>query len=98
MSSKDAQAGATASRVPDTNHNELPPVTNDVLIRHESQKDIRDRSVLSKAWEIINWMPPWCRWDAANPPQFSLGLNILFGFAGAITVANLYYNVSRLEN
>jgi predicted MFS family arabinose efflux permease len=38
------------------------------------------------------WMPPWCRWDPANPPVFSTPMNVLFGFAGAFTVANLYYN------
>lgn len=37
-------------------------------------------------------MPSWCRWDKDNPPAFSMGINVLFGFAGAITVANLYYN------
>lgn len=32
------------------------------------------------------------RWDPDDPPKFSLALNILFGFAGAFTVANLYYS------
>lgn len=41
---------------------------------------------------LVTWCPPRCRWDPANPPQFSLFLNIVFGFAGAFTVANLYYN------
>ncbi|EME77331.1 uncharacterized protein MYCFIDRAFT_158198 [Pseudocercospora fijiensis CIRAD86] len=31
-------------------------------------------------------------YDASNPPRFSIWLNILFAFAGAFTVANLYYN------
>jgi predicted MFS family arabinose efflux permease len=50
------------------------------------------KKVVLKAWEIINWTPPNCRWDPDKPPQFSIGLNILFAFAGAFTVANLYYN------
>lgn len=36
--------------------------------------------------------PPWTRWNADKPPTFSVALNILFAFAGAFTVANLYYN------
>lgn len=42
--------------------------------------------------EILTWCPPRCRWDPANPPKFSMALNLLFGFSGAFTVANLYYN------
>jgi hypothetical protein len=43
-------------------------------------------------YRVVNWTPPKCRWDPARPPQFSMGLNLLFAFAGAFTVANLYYN------
>ncbi|RMZ84312.1 hypothetical protein DV738_g509, partial [Chaetothyriales sp. CBS 135597] len=32
------------------------------------------------------------RWRTASPPEFSIWLNLLFAFAGAFTVANLYYN------
>ncbi|ETN45577.1 uncharacterized protein HMPREF1541_09409 [Cyphellophora europaea CBS 101466] len=49
-------------------------------------------SLLGRIWTVINWMPPWCRWDKEKPPEFSMGLNVLFAFAGAFTVANLYYN------
>lgn len=48
----------------------------------------RTRSLLGK----IFWTPPWCRYDPSKPPQFSLFQNVLFAFAGAFTVANLYYN------
>ncbi|KAF2673247.1 putative major facilitator superfamily transporter [Microthyrium microscopicum] len=48
--------------------------------------------LLQKAWKIIIWTPPNCRWDPENPPKFSMALNVLFAFAGAFTVANLYYN------
>lgn len=41
---------------------------------------------------LLTWCPPRCRWDPENPPKFSMALNILFGFSGAFTVANLYYN------
>lgn len=40
----------------------------------------------------IFWTPPWCRYHPEHPPQFSIFQNILFAFAGAFTVANLYYN------
>src|SRR3954463_10250704 len=41
---------------------------------------------------VLNWMPPWCRWNPKSPPVFSLPMNVLFAFAGTFTVANLYYN------
>ncbi|KAG7001997.1 hypothetical protein G7Y79_00030g065300 [Physcia stellaris] len=41
---------------------------------------------------IITYTPKRCRYDPAKPPSFSLFLNLLFGFAGTFTVANLYYN------
>jgi hypothetical protein len=47
---------------------------------------------LGKFCEVVNWTPPNCRWDPERPPQFSMGLNVLFAFACAFTVANLYYN------
>ncbi|TAQ87906.1 hypothetical protein B7494_g3773 [Chlorociboria aeruginascens] len=43
-------------------------------------------------WNVVTWTPPICRWDPESPPKFSLGLNMLFAFAGTFTVANLYYN------
>jgi hypothetical protein len=45
-----------------------------------------------KLWSIITWIPPSCRWDPDSPPKFHMSLNVLFAFAGAFTVANLYYN------
>jgi hypothetical protein len=52
----------------------------------------RARSFFHNFCRVVNWTPPKCRWDPAKPPQFSMGLNFLFAFAGAFTVANLYYN------
>jgi hypothetical protein len=43
-------------------------------------------------YRFISWTPPRCRWDPAKPPEFSMALNVLFGFAGCFTVANLYYS------
>jgi hypothetical protein len=58
----------------------------------ESTPITKIRTRLNKLWTVITWTPPNCRWDPDNPPKFHMGLNILFAFAGAFTVANLYYN------
>lgn len=44
-----------------------------------------------KIWNILTWVPPRCRWDPEKPPEFSMSTNVMFAFAGAFTVANLYY-------
>ena len=41
---------------------------------------------------IIFYTPKRCRYDPANPPRFSIPMNLLFAFAASFTVANLYYN------
>lgn len=46
----------------------------------------------SGVYRILSWTPPGCRWDPEKPPKFSMGLNVLFAFAGCFTVANLYYS------
>ncbi|KAK5083382.1 hypothetical protein LTR70_008262 [Exophiala xenobiotica] len=53
----------------------------------------RTRRLLGK----IFWTPPWCRYDPKSPPTFSIAQNVLFAFAGAFTVANLYYNIAILN-
>jgi hypothetical protein len=58
----------------------------------ESTKGSRIPAPLWKMYRIISWTPPNCRWNPENPPKFSMALNVLFAFAGAFTVANLYYN------
>ncbi|KAK4547672.1 hypothetical protein LTR36_000629 [Oleoguttula mirabilis] len=50
------------------------------------------RSIWRRAYDILTWTPPSMRWNPDKPPKFSMGLNVLFGFAGAFTVANLYYS------
>jgi len=44
------------------------------------------RRIFWKVYDVIAWTPPRCRWDPAAPPQFSMFLNVIFGFAGAFTV------------
>ena len=43
-------------------------------------------------YDAVTYTPNRCRWDSVEPPRFSIWLNILFGAAGAFTVANLYYS------
>ena len=49
-------------------------------------------SIWKRIYNTITYTPPRCRWDPEKPPVFSMPLNVLFGFAGAFTVANLYYS------
>jgi hypothetical protein len=51
-------------------------------------------------WRIldkITYTPKRCRWDPDEPPRFNIWLNLLFGAAGAFTVANLYYSHPILD-
>ncbi|KAL8931225.1 MAG: hypothetical protein Q9211_007129, partial [Gyalolechia sp. 1 TL-2023] len=50
------------------------------------------RATWQKISDVLFYTPKRCRYNAANPPKFSTGLNLLFAFAAAFTVANLYYN------
>ena len=49
-------------------------------------------STWGKVYTIITYTPTRCRYDLEKKPAFGLPLNLLFGFAGTVTVANLYYN------
>jgi hypothetical protein len=41
---------------------------------------IRDHQYARACWNLVTWTPKRCRWDPQSPPQFSMGLNLLFGF------------------
>lgn len=45
-----------------------------------------------RVYNTLAYCPPHLRWDPEQPPKFSMALNVLFGIAGAFTVANLYYS------
>ncbi|KAL8704669.1 MAG: hypothetical protein Q9225_008073 [Loekoesia sp. 1 TL-2023] len=49
-------------------------------------------NLVTKGWNMISFTPRRCRWNPPKPPEFKLGLNILYSFAAAFSVANLYYN------
>ena len=63
--------------------------SNDDDVKSESKPT---PSIWKRTTAVIFWVPPNCRWNPEEPPKFSMALNILFAFAGAFTVANLYYN------
>ncbi len=69
------------------------PKTGDIATKDE---EVSDEQIQPPPWrrvyDTVFWVPPNCRWDPDEPPAFSMPLNILFAFAGAFTVANLYYN------
>jgi hypothetical protein len=58
----------------------------------QNTKSSRPAPKWQQVLHVLNWMPPWCRWNPESPPVFSLAMNVLFAFAGTFTVANLYYN------
>lgn len=39
--------------------------------------------------DVVNWKPRRTRWNPDKPPVFNMAMNVLFGFAGAFTVADL---------
>lgn len=49
-------------------------------------------SLWDKFLSVVLYIPPWSRYDPAKPPKWSLWYNVLFAFAGAFTVGNLYYS------
>lgn len=49
-------------------------------------------TIWQRIYSIIAYTPKRCRYNPDKPFEFSMPLNLLFGFAGAFTVANLYYS------
>jgi hypothetical protein len=54
-----------------------PPLSSD------SHLDAKAASEKLPPWRalynLVGYVPPWCRYNPDHPAQFSLGLNILFG-------------------
>lgn len=67
------------------------------LTADELPSDKARLSKWRKFYSFVAYTPPRCRYDPAKPPGFSMGLNVLFAFAGCFTVANLYYNHPILD-
>jgi hypothetical protein len=62
------------------------PTRESTLSRDGSGSGEKERgrvSIWRKVYTVLAWTPPNCRWDPKKPPQFSMGMNVLFAFAGA---------------
>jgi hypothetical protein len=80
----------------------LPPQGESLAsLDDDNSEDKSSDSSLSRTWRkiedtkiyhFLSYTPERCRWDPEAPPKFSMALNCLFAFAGAFTVANLYYS------
>lgn len=65
---------------------------SDTVSYHCAEPSRKEITILRRFTNIITYTPKKCRYDPEKPFKFSLPLNVLFGFAGAFTVANLYYS------
>ncbi|KAL4892056.1 major facilitator superfamily domain-containing protein [Aspergillus ambiguus] len=63
----------------------------------DNNADSKPTHLLRTVVDILLWTPSRCRWSPDNPPKFNLFLNLLFSFATAFTVANLYYAQPLLD-
>ncbi|KAK5135213.1 hypothetical protein LTR08_005462 [Meristemomyces frigidus] len=86
----------SADREPDEKHQTTGSQTassnTSLDAQPETAEPAKKRSPWRRAYDVLTWTPPNMRWNPDSPPKFSMGLNVLFGFAGAFTVANLYYS------
>ena len=63
--------------------------------QNNDNKSTPENSRYARFWrfyDAVTYTPKRCRWIPVEPPRFNIWLNILFGAAGAFTVANLYYS------
>ena len=84
----------SAATSPD--HASLTSQTNN----EQNDKSTNETGRFLTFWRIldkITYTPKRCRWDPVEPPRFNIWLNLLFGAAGAFTVANLYYSHPILD-
>ena len=59
------------------------------------EKQQEKQSVLLRAWEIVTWTPPNCRWDPDKPPQFSMSSTLKsLPLLSLILIQRLLVNVS----
>lgn len=68
------------------------PEDRDTISSHSVKSPRKDISIWQRIYSLITYTPKRCRYDPEKPFQFSMPLNLLFAFAGAFTVANLYYS------
>ena len=51
---------------------------------------IKEHEFSKKFWNFVTWTPKRCRWDPEDPPKFSMGLNLLFGFVSVHALVEEY--------
>ncbi|KAI0802708.1 major facilitator superfamily domain-containing protein [Xylaria sp. FL0064] len=89
----DSSKGSSAT--PLGSRDDIGQVTVEAAGQDESQSlsssTTTQHGAMATFLHTINWMPPWCRYDPLNPPNFTLSMNILLAFSTTFTVANLYY-------
>lgn len=84
---------------PDPEKNDKPTPPSDAASTREDEAT--RPFTKGQRWHLIyriwKWTPKPARYDAVNPPKFTIWLNMLFGFAACFTVSNLYYNQAILN-
>ncbi|KAK4493985.1 hypothetical protein PRZ48_015171 [Zasmidium cellare] len=92
----DSKPGHDPSHGSAVNGGEKQPTSSEVTAPQSPSTSTSEEPEQPSIWHRLSttlyWVPPNCRWNPASPPQFSMAHNVMFGFAGAFTVANLYYN------
>lgn len=68
------------------------PEENDTASSHSVKSSQKSITLWQRIYSVITYTPKRCRYIPEKPFEFSLPLNLLFAFAGAFTVANLYYS------
>ena len=68
------------------------PKECDTVSNHAAKALYTKVTIWKTIIKIIAYTPKRCRYDPDRPFKFSMSLNLLFAFAGAFTVANLYYS------
>lgn len=106
MEPQDAAAGkaaedASSDSKPQPQHT-TPTSSSNTSLDNNANDDTKPApsarfGAFRRLYDAVTYVPVRCRWDPDDPPKFSIWLNILFGFAGAFTVANLYYSHAILN-
>ncbi len=68
------------------------PEESDKVSSHSQKSSKKGITVWRSVYNIVTYTPKRCRYNPEKPFKFSMPLNLLFGFAGCFTVANLYYS------
>ena len=89
---KDIELDAKEGTSPSSQSVDNDFTINEASTQKQTTQKGSHRTIWSRVYDAIAYTPPRCRWDPEKPPQFSMFLNVLFGFSGAFTVANLYYS------